>query len=228
MPAPALPAASPPESVAAIYCTSLEAHGDRSRAAEAAGLTPAQVRYRLSRDGAWAAQVADAWHNYRSGLAARVSARVLAVALDGVAETLTYRGRITYEVARHSDGQPIMDPARDADGQPIMAGGSRAPGPQYVERLALDASGQPIPVIVRRYPEATTLRLAEALGVLAPADSGASAPDPHMVLLDAAGRRCSIADLLQARYTATATPPQSANDTNDSPDRSRPLRSSHP
>ncbi|MEO2161593.1 MAG: hypothetical protein ABGY29_03615 [bacterium] len=78
-----------------------------------------------------------------------------------------------------------------------------APIPRFTERLKLDEAGQPIPVIVRRYAEKTTLRLAESLGVLVPHEAAfETASAPHMMLMDPDGKPWSIAEVIKARFQA--------------------------
>jgi len=195
------------EAIKDRYVESLSQCGDRATACEQSGATVAGIKRWSTADKAFRQAVAVAWESARVGHARAVRERVMQVVLMGAPEVQTYKGRPTLEVARHPDGQPILDRLVDADGRPVS--GYDAEGkelPQFVERLRLDAAGEPIPIVTRRYAEKTTLRLAESLGVLTPADA---APEERqgkdVVFLAGDGRRYSLAEVIRARFVA-ATP----------------------
>ena len=186
------------------FLVALAELGDRSAASRASGVPLRTIRRWAADDAEFRERVADALRDSRAGLASQVNARILDVVLHGAPEIQTFKGQIQYELERHPDGQPILDPQLDEHGEPLVD--DKGQVREWVPRLRLDAAGEPIPVVVRRYAEKTTLRLAESLEVLQPTEEVAGGETgKDVALVDDSGRRLSLVEALRARFSATGS-----------------------
>ena len=189
----------------AEYIAAMEDYGDRARACERVGITLADAEAWRRADDEFRGSVGMAWEVHRSRTARIVKERVLGIVQFGAPEVQTFKGRIQYEYERDEAGQDIFEVIRDEDGGPVTridsAGNAH---PQHRPKLKLDENGEPIPVVVRRYAEKTTLRLAESLGVLSTEDTNdAQRPGKDVVFLDRDGKSFSISEVIERGFKAT-------------------------
>jgi len=184
------------------FLAALQETGDRQAAADQVGLSARTLRDWMSRDPELRADVAFVLEQHRARFRRKLIERLADVALNGFQETQTHNGRVVHELDRHPDGQPILDPMRDASGDPVLD--AEGQPVKLVPRLKIDeVTREPIPVVVRRYCKATTLRVAEQLQVLEAEGGERADGGKDVVLVDDSGKRISLSDALRARFEAT-------------------------
>ena len=185
-----------------LYLQALQIHGDESEAQEAAGIDYRTMRGWAAADPSFRADRSFAMEVARQRLRRRVTARILDVVLEGDPQIQTHNGRVVLELERHPNGQVILDPQVDAQGAPMLDDNG-APV-RLVPRLKLDPlTGEPIPVVMRRYDRQTTMRVAESLEILQPQEEGTGADvGKDVVLIDDSGKRISLVEALRARFEA--------------------------